>query len=222
MVYGYFWWIDAYGGYSAHGFGGQYTFVVPKSNLVAVFTSGLADPDFPIPHKLMEKYILPAATSTHALPSSQTADELQAYVQRLANPEMVPTPLPAIAYRISGKTLQITERSGPYVDKFTLFFEDGENMYRSESTWPEGVYQLQGRLDNRFYVNEISHGPQQDELVAIKAHWQDEKTFVGTVKNLAVIDSVIFTYTFDGSIVTIDLTSSMDLYDFQMKGEMVE
>jgi hypothetical protein len=55
---------------SAHGSGGQYIFVVPESNLVAVFTSGLADPDFPMPKKLLESFILPAAISADPLPPS--------------------------------------------------------------------------------------------------------------------------------------------------------
>ncbi len=36
--YGYYWWIDSFGGYSAHGFGGQYIFVLPKLDMVVVFT----------------------------------------------------------------------------------------------------------------------------------------------------------------------------------------
>jgi CubicO group peptidase (beta-lactamase class C family) len=43
----HFWWIDAYGGYLAHGYGGQYIFIAPDLKMVAVFTSGLSDPDFP-------------------------------------------------------------------------------------------------------------------------------------------------------------------------------
>jgi len=219
--YGYFWWIDAYGGYSAHGFGGQYIFVVPKLNLVAVFTSGLADPDFPTPRRLMEEYILPATKSTRALPPSKAASDLQTYIDRLANPETQPAPLPTMAHQISGKTFQITEGSGIYFDKFTLFFDDGEDLYRSESTVRGGDYDLRGSLNNRFYVNEITQGSQVEQ-VALKGYWQNESTFVETGKNLYVIESVILTYTFDGKNVTIDAESSMGGYAFQMKGEMID
>ena len=219
--YGYFWWMDAYGGYSAHGFGGQYIFVVPKLNLVAVFTSGLANPDFPTPRRLMEEYILPAATSTRALPPSGAASDLQTYIDWLVNPKKQPAPLPAIAHRISDKTFQITGGLGLYVEKFTLFFEDGENLYRSESTFPEGDYDLKGGLDNRFYMNEIMQGSQVEQ-VALKAYWQDESTFVETGHNLYVIESVIFTYTFEGNNVNIDVESSIGGYAFQLKGEMID
>ena len=219
--YGYYWWIDAYGGYSAHGFGGQYIFVVPKLNLVAVFTSGLADPDFPTPRRLMEEYILSGAILTRALPPTGAASDLRAYIDRLANPETPPVPLPAIAHRISGKTYQITEKPGLYVEKFTLFFEDGETFYRSESTWSEGSYDLKGSLDNRFYVNEIKQGTQVEQ-VALKGSWQDESTFVETLNNLYQIDSNIHTYTFEGKNVTIDVATSIGGYVFQMKGEMID
>ncbi len=56
------WWVDAeWDGYSAHGAGGQFLFVVPRLDLVAVFTSGLPAKDFPIPWDLMRRYVLPAA-----------------------------------------------------------------------------------------------------------------------------------------------------------------
>jgi CubicO group peptidase (beta-lactamase class C family) len=218
--YGYFWWIYPYGGYSAHGFGGQYIFVVPKLNLVAVFTSGLADPDFPTPRRLIEEYILPAAKSPHALPPSQAASDLQTYIKRIANPEVQPASLPAIAYRISGKAFQITKNPGFYFEKVTLNFEDGQNLYRSVTTWPDGEYDVLGRMDNRFHLNELTH-PQVIQ-VAVKGYWQDEKTFVETLKVLSQLDSVIHTYTFDGDSVTIDVSSSMAGYVFQMKGEMID
>ena len=47
--YGYYWWIDSFGGYSAHGFGGQYIFVLPKLDMVVVFTGGTCRSRFPSP-----------------------------------------------------------------------------------------------------------------------------------------------------------------------------
>ena len=77
-----------------------------------------------------------------------------------------------------------------------------------------------GGLDNRFHINELTQ-PQVLQ-VAIKAYWQDEKTFVEILKVLSQIESVIHTYTFDGDSLTIDVNSSMGLYSFQIKGEMVD
>jgi hypothetical protein len=218
--YGYFWWMDAYGGYSAHGYGGQYIFVIPQKNLVAVFTSGLADPDFPTPRKLMEKYVLEAAKSDQALPPSDAAMELGAIIDRIANPVTQPAPLPEIAHRISGKTFQITQGPDFYFNQVTLTFEDGGNVYRSVTIWPEGEYDLLGGLDNRFRVSDITQP--QVITVAVKGRWQDEKTFVEILKIFSEIAYVIHTYTFEGNDVTIDGGSSMNSDNLQMKGEMID
>lgn len=71
--YGYFWWRNAFGGYSAHGAGGQYIFVVPELGLVAVFTSTLDDANFPVPYRLMEQYVVPACKSKEPLPQNPDA-----------------------------------------------------------------------------------------------------------------------------------------------------
>jgi len=59
--YGYFWWVDEqWNGFSAHGAAGQFVFVVPRLDLVAVFTSGLSPDNFPVPWDLLKDYVLPA------------------------------------------------------------------------------------------------------------------------------------------------------------------
>jgi CubicO group peptidase (beta-lactamase class C family) len=67
--YGWFWWIDEeWNGFSAHGAAGQFVFVVPRLDLVAVFTSGLSPEDFPIPWDLMKEYVLPSLAGPGAAP----------------------------------------------------------------------------------------------------------------------------------------------------------
>ncbi|WP_346935544.1 serine hydrolase [Clostridium sp.] len=56
--YGYLWWRNNFGGFHANGFGGQYTFVVPESDLVVVFTGKAFGEDFFLPQIAMEKYIV--------------------------------------------------------------------------------------------------------------------------------------------------------------------
>lgn len=56
--YGYLWWNNFFGGYHANGFGGQYMFVVPESDLVVVFTGEIFGEDFFMPQLAMEKYII--------------------------------------------------------------------------------------------------------------------------------------------------------------------
>lgn len=56
--YGYLWWKNTFGGFHANGFGGQYMFVVPESDLVVVFTGEVFGKDFFLPQIAMEKYII--------------------------------------------------------------------------------------------------------------------------------------------------------------------
>ncbi len=70
--YGYLWWIDEqWQGYSAHGAAGQFVFVVPRLDLVVVFTSGLAGDNFPVPWDLMRKYVLPSVGTEASPPAPQ-------------------------------------------------------------------------------------------------------------------------------------------------------
>jgi CubicO group peptidase (beta-lactamase class C family) len=56
--YGYLWWNNFFGRYHANGFGGQYMFVVPESDLVVVFTGEIFGEDFFMSQLAMEKYII--------------------------------------------------------------------------------------------------------------------------------------------------------------------
>jgi CubicO group peptidase (beta-lactamase class C family) len=73
--YGYQWWISPDKFYAAVGYGGQFIFVVPKKNMVVVFTSTLESNDFYTPEDLLNKFVIPAAVSDTPLPeySKQTA-----------------------------------------------------------------------------------------------------------------------------------------------------
>lgn len=134
--YGYLWWMNGFEGYSAHGFGGQYIFIIPESDMIVVFTSGLKDPDFPTPHELVKTYILPAVKSSDPLaPNPQAFQALVATVEDLERPVSEPiAPLPEIAAQISGKTFRVTQDgSGGYFYKnVSLTFTD-DDEYTSET-----------------------------------------------------------------------------------------
>ena len=66
--YGYQWWINQAGYYSAVGMFGQTIYVVPEKNLVAVFTSNIEGPDMYISGTLLQKYIIPAVVTSEPLP----------------------------------------------------------------------------------------------------------------------------------------------------------
>jgi hypothetical protein len=80
---------------------------------------------------------------------------------------------------------------------------------------------VQGGLNNIFHINTIERN-QQPVKVALKAYWQDEKTFVEYDKDFSQVDMATHTYTFEGNKLTIAINSSMGAYSFQAVGEMVE
>jgi CubicO group peptidase (beta-lactamase class C family) len=70
--YGYQWYIQPYGFHSL-GYNGQYIFILPDQNLVAVFTSELSTYELEIPIKLFECYIVAAIESDKKLPANAKA-----------------------------------------------------------------------------------------------------------------------------------------------------
>jgi CubicO group peptidase (beta-lactamase class C family) len=86
--YGYQWWVDdENGAYMALGYAGQFIFVVPERDLVAVFTSDLSEDDFYVPQRLLNDYIVPAARSSAALPPDPEGLELLGLrIRGLASP----------------------------------------------------------------------------------------------------------------------------------------
>ena len=66
--YGYQWWINQAGYYSAVGMFGQAIYVIPDKNLVSVFTSHIVGKDMYISGTLFKEYIIPAIASSKPLP----------------------------------------------------------------------------------------------------------------------------------------------------------
>jgi hypothetical protein len=226
--YGYLWWIDSFGGYSAHGFGGQYIFVLPELVMIVVFTSGLKNIDFPAPHELVKTFILPAAQSGSALtPNPQAWGQLEAEITKIEHPAEKPVPsLPEIAKQISGKTFQITGNTVEgFFEGVSLTFTD-KNTYQLEMTWSQEQTEVfRGNLNNIFYLNKVKDAQSEPDLIfALKGYWQDDHTFIeefipGLSSDLQLITQK---YTFDGKKVIIEANSSLDLFSVQAIGEMVE
>ncbi len=226
--YGYLWWLDKWGGYSAHGFGGQYLFVLPQQDMIVVFTSGLPDPIFPAPKQLIETYVLPAIRSDKPLPPNPAAFQiLTNTIQAIALPLQPIAPLPEIAQHISGQTYRLT--SATPVDawfqtiKFTF---DGGNTYQSESHWPGGQQVVvAGGLNNIFHYTPLKFPgfqPSEDVLVALRGRWQDDYTFVEEdVRDMhSEIARSTQTSTFVGDRIFIELTSTMLPYTLRAEGEL--
>jgi CubicO group peptidase (beta-lactamase class C family) len=222
--YGYYWWVDSFGGYSAHGHGGQYIFVLPKLDVVVVFTGSLADPVFPTPHRLLQTYLLPAAQSAQPLADNpQAFNQLKAGVVSIQNPEKPVAPLPEIAKQISGKTYRITgAASAGWLEKITFTFP-GEDTYTSEWVQPEETNTVTGGLNNVFYMNKL--GPEEEILVPLRGYWQDDHTFIEE-QNFGLSSEIQFftvTYTFEGLKMSMQVETSMGYFSpVQATGEIIE
>ncbi|NOR82707.1 MAG: serine hydrolase [Ardenticatenales bacterium] len=85
--YGYQWWVAGDDLFMALGYAGQFIFVVPDKDLVAIFTSHLEDRDFYTPQRLLEDYIIPAVDPAGELPANPGGmTRLEGAIKELANP----------------------------------------------------------------------------------------------------------------------------------------
>lgn len=113
--YGYQWWLDKSGMFSAFGVGGQFIMVVPKENLVVVVTSKLKSRHTFFPVQLLNKYIIPSIISNSPLPENEMAyNKIVAYsnapeINLLAQTK---TNLPIIAHKVSDKVFSINQNVG--------------------------------------------------------------------------------------------------------------
>lgn len=74
--YGYYWWVDSFGSYSARGMYDQVIIVNPELNMVVVFQANFCGPmekNQMIPLQLARDYIFPAVVSSQPLPQNPDA-----------------------------------------------------------------------------------------------------------------------------------------------------
>ncbi|HEX3044937.1 MAG TPA: serine hydrolase, partial [Bacillota bacterium] len=214
--YGYLWWMNRFGGYCALGYGGQYIFVIPESELVVVFTGGLFTDTF-FPGEVMEKYILPAIKAKDSLKPNPVgmASLHQAInlVQNAPQPKPVP-PLPKIAKSISGRTFVIEESLN-----IRLTF-DGSREAKFEE-WPK-YYSYRIGMDDVFRINDIGDAgalPDHNHG-AYKGRWLDESTFQGIGRNLEEGFETIYTIHFDKDQVEMTMTSNVSSGETRLKGKL--
>jgi CubicO group peptidase (beta-lactamase class C family) len=223
--YGYYWWIDSFDGYSAHGWGGQYVYVLPKLDMIVVFTGSLADPKFPAPHQLLKTYLLPAVQSAEPLAANpQIDDQLTREIENIQNTEKPVMPLPDMARQISGKTYRLgggLPAGGP--KEFTLTFTDGDTYTNSILMGNGETITVTGGLKNVFFMNKL--GPQGETLMPFRGYWQDERTFIEE-QNFDLSSDIQFftvTYTFDSKKVSITVDFSLDNFPtIKGTGEIIE
>jgi hypothetical protein len=215
--YGYMWWINRFGGYAALGYGGQYIFVVPKLDLVVVFTSGLYDDkDLFYPGELMENFIIRSIKSDS--PLKNDPDALEALrketdmVQNAPKSEPVSS-LPDIAKEISGKPFIIENST-----TLTLWFNDGKEFTIDKNS----KYTYKAGLDNVYRIVEMGsnmYGTLPENHRAYKGRWLDEKTLEVTAQDLEDGFVNVYSMRFNNNQIEVNYKLNLGNTEQNFKGE---
>ena len=194
--YGYHWWQNSFGGYSARGFAGQYLFVLPKENMVIVFTSGLSNSLFDRPQGLVESYILPAIKSSSEIePDKSSFDLLSKTISDFqSSPPPNPAHLPDMALKISGKTFTMDNQ-----EEFSFEFINGNECILNWKGTDGSICNLVIGLDGvyrenvveRFYLN------QTNANVAARGNWSNTNTFILDFEALEDSNSYVWEFKFN-------------------------
>jgi len=177
--YGYQWWLDKEGIFSAIGVGGQYIMVKPAEKLIVIATSKLKGKDSFLPVTLMKKFIISAIESKAPLPVNEPAyQKLAAYFNPPSlSTETKPVPaLPDTAQRISGKEflLDTSLDVNPWQhDHFMLTFGSQADVavFRYSLQKKEHIEYKVG-LDNQYRITHF-----EGKSYAAKGEWTAPDTF---------------------------------------------
>ncbi len=213
--YGYQWWLDKSGMYSAVGTSGQYIMVVPKENLVVVFTSKLSGPEAFLPGRLLDKYILPAIRSNEAMPTNEKAQRQLLLLFEPPKPIVDPKPvqeLPALAQNISGKTYLLDSNPWKY-NNFKLVFDSTKDYAEFSYTAKENdIVNYQIGLDNTHRLTKSNGG-----TYAAVGSWTTPSTFSIDYELIGYSTKGKWTLAFDNEGITIEEVGVTGTYSYKGK-----
>ncbi len=207
--YGYQFWMNPFGGFRADGFAGQFIYILPEYDMVAVFTSGINYSETYQPVKLMNDFVVPAAKSKKPLPANAAANEvLMDHIKELENPTpMDVPPLPETAGFISGKTYGFsldpsTNFSLTFGDKSTCTMNIMQQGKKFElSVGLDGVYRVS---DVKQLGTLIWYPPYRG--VALKGQWENSNTFLIDWQYMEEPYHEEYKFTFQGDSATLEIT----------------
>lgn len=215
--YGYQWWVRPNGLYNALGWGGQEIIIAPAQDMVIVFTAGIRDAAWNTYDDLLQKYILPAARPSSALPPDPAGSTaLAEEIYTIANPRaQTPGEIPLLAREISGKTY--VDLNGTHGwSTFTFHFEKPDEasldlMYGLKS---EDISASIG-LNGLYRVTDTqNYGP-----LAFRGYWKDADTFVLEQQFLMEAERIVMEMTFNGR--EIKRTSHWTVEDYSEESDAV-
>jgi CubicO group peptidase (beta-lactamase class C family) len=196
--YGYQWWIDDSGFYSARGAGGQYIMVVPEKNMVVVFTSVLKGSDHFIPGRLLKKYIIPSVLSDKAIsPNTKELSRIKSILKDGDDSSRLQTvpPLPKTAKEISGRTYKFDSNQFDY-ENISFTFQQNKKTALCKIRLKGVDYEAEIGLDNIYRVTETG-----DKQLAFKGHWSDDKTFLLSYNDIGNTKRGVASITFENNVL---------------------
>jgi CubicO group peptidase (beta-lactamase class C family) len=200
--YGYQWWLDKDGSYSAVGVGGQYIMVVPQENLVVVATSSSSGLGVFFPRKILDKFILPAIKSDQAISANQEAYEN--LMTKAGPPELINTrgqlsQLPETASKISGVTYKLEKNNFNY-SNFLLEFDSKLNYATFSYTAKENdKVQFTVGLDERYQFSNTDLGN-----FAARGNWLTQDKFELEFQQIGYSSSTKFILIYEGENITVE------------------
>lgn len=209
--YGYLWWGLPFGGFTAHGYGGQFIMVMPEKDMVVIFTSGFSTKEWKTPLRLTEDFILKSIVSDNAIPeSSGDQTKLAAAIQEFANPanhlEFV---VPETARKISGKSFILDPN--PWNMKAVMLTFHGTNECIFGEEWPNDPrphFKALVGLDGKYRENTFV--PDSHQRHFRRGKWIDENTFfVESFRPWDNSSKILYTFRFDGDMLKLTVNSSV-------------
>ncbi len=205
--YGYQFWMNPFGGFRADGFAGQFVYILPEYDMVAVFTSGINYTEKYQPVTLMSDFVLPSAKSKEALPINAKANEaLASCLKELENPTpKVMPPLPETASRISGKTYGVNA----FISNFSLVFDSSDTCTLNIGQQGKRI-SLPVGLDSVYRISNVKqvgtlvwYPPYQG--VALKGRWEGDNTFIIDWQYVEEPYHEEYKFTFEGDTATMEV-----------------
>jgi len=169
--FGYLWSIfpdQKYYGYL--GRAGQELFILPRENMVIVFTGALRVDEEGTLLNLVNDYIIPSVRSKNTIsPNEKTDSKLEFFIQEAQGTEQPVPTLPQTASDISGKTYMLEANFLSWLD-MTFDFEPGKDEAILRMT---NSPNLTIGLDNRYRLTEMPNG----RPIGLRGQWVELNVF---------------------------------------------
>lgn len=182
--YGYQWWIEK-GYYLAIGSRGQFIFIAPRENIVAVFTSAVTMEHFFMVKDFFKNYILPSVMSFKPLRANHNNQKrLDEQLNAISTiPAQIPPPtLPKMAEIVSGHTYEFGANALGLESLSLTFPDSGDEALLSQKIGGK-TRQLSVGLDNVYRITKAN-----GRLYAYKGVWEGENIFTYSFKYVGGVD----------------------------------